>query len=160
MTRHSLSKKDKKRLSPLFLEMLGIEPETLRKLDVQVEKQQGFYVYYVDGEPALIVEDTGLAFPFLKYLIKKRIRPSGLPRVYVDEGAVVPLGKGADLMAPGVVKIEGDFGEGSIALVIGPQELAIAIMRMLVDSNKLRITRKGKVGKNIHHVGDKFWKSI
>jgi len=74
-------------------------------------------------------------------------------------GAVPNLCNGADLMAPGIVKITGDFQIGALIVVVDEKHSkAIALVKTLYSSKNLVEKKTGKAAKNIHYVGDRFWK--
>ena len=86
---------------------------------------------------------------------------SKLPKVIVDMGAIPHICNGADVMAPGIVRVEGEFGEGAITLIVDERYgKPLAIGRALMDSDRLRMIKRGRVVKNIHYVGDKIWRLI
>ena len=64
-------------------------------------------------------------------------------------------------MAPGIRKIEGEFGEGGLVSVVDERHgKFLAVGQSLADSKTLRATKKGKVVKNLHYVGDEVWESV
>lgn len=84
-----------------------------------------------------------------------------LPRVVVDQGAVPYVCRGADVMRPGVKKLEGEFEEGALVAVVDEKHgKAIAVGHSLRRSEALLEARRGPVVKVQHHVGDKLWKVL
>jgi len=84
-----------------------------------------------------------------------------LPRLTVDMGAVPHLCNGADLMAPGIVKITGEFQAEALAVVVDERfSKPIALVKTLYNSREISEKRQGKVARNIHYVGDRFWKAF
>jgi len=76
----------------------------------------------------------------------------------VDMGAVPYVCKGADVMAPGVVKVEGEFHKGDIIVIVDQKYgKPLALGESLQDSETTRSTKKGAVVKNLHYVSDKIW---
>ena len=62
-------------------------------------------------------------------------------------------------MRPGIVDWE-EFSEGDILVVyIEKYNTPVMIGRALIDSKELNDMKKGKVIKNLHHVGDIFWEA-
>jgi len=81
-----------------------------------------------------------------------------LPRVTVDMGAVPHIASGADVMGPGVTGADPGIREGDpVAIVDEKHAKAIAVGIALTNSEGMRVPR-GKVVKNVHHVGDDIWK--
>jgi PUA domain protein len=83
-----------------------------------------------------------------------------LPSVVVDMGAVPHICDGADVMAPGVVEVRGDFTPGDLVVVRDERHgKGLAVGRALVGSEELRSMRRGRAVKNLHHVGDRLWRA-
>ncbi|MBN1682243.1 RNA-binding protein [Candidatus Bathyarchaeota archaeon] len=83
-----------------------------------------------------------------------------IPSIIVDMGAIPFICKGADVMIPGIKKIEGEFIEGSIVVIKDVNnKKAISIGKALVSSNEIMKSNKGKAIQNLHYVGDKIWVS-
>ena len=69
-------------------------------------------VYILDDSPDFIRDGNGL-YPHLS-----SGKVNLLPSVVVDMGAIPYVCKGADVMAPGIVQVEGEFGKGDLVLVV------------------------------------------
>ena len=111
----------------------------------------------LDNLPVLLVLDKEL-IPTIA--IVKIAGPNSLPRVVVDEGAVKHLINGADVMVPGIVEAS-DFSIGDIVAVWDPKVTnPLVIGRALMSSDEIRGSKKGRAIKNLHHVGDKAWRTI
>jgi PUA-domain protein len=83
---------------------------------------------------------------------------SRLPKIVVDMGAVPYVCKGADIMAPGVVRIEGEFSKRDLVLVLDEKHgKMLALCETLYDAQEARNTKKGAVAKSLHFVSDKIW---
>ncbi len=110
-------------------------------------------VFMIDGRPFL-VSRKGRLIPALQNdsILAK------LPRVIVDMGAIPHVVNGADIMAPGIRKIEGEFAASGLVVVADEKfGKPLAIGAALVSSQKMSETRKGKVIENLHYVGDSAW---
>lgn len=153
--RYSLKSKETKAILQKVSERLKIDLEATmgRKVNVEVVEADEGQVILVAGRPLLFeVDDT--VFPTLLFteLLER------LPKFVVDMGAVPYVCKGADVMAPGVVKIEGDFSKGDIVVVVDQKHgKPLALGESLQDSETARATKKGAVVKNVHYVSDKIW---
>lgn len=80
------------------------------------------------------------------------------PTVVVDEGAVTPLKKGADVMIPGIKKIIKSFSKGDIVAVMEPGERYLIVVGIaLVDSSAIAPSVKGKGIENISRIDDEIW---
>lgn len=118
-----------------------------------VELDGGYQIYFLDGTPELLRID-GTLYPTLKCRCI-----DNLPSVVIDMGAVPYICNGADLMAPGIVKVNKDFVAGTIVIIKDERHgKSLAIGEALLDSDGIRKVKKGKVIRNLHHVGDRFWK--
>ncbi len=80
------------------------------------------------------------------------------PQAVVDEGAIRFLLNGADVMRPGIRKLD-DWGGAGRMVVIREEKKgrAIAVGPSVVPSTEAREMTKGGCVKNVHHVGDKYW---
>ena len=66
--------------------------------------------------------------------------------------------KGADVMAPGIVRVEGAFNKGDLVLVVDMKHgKALALGESLMDAEVARQIKKGPVIKTLHYVSDKIW---
>ena len=73
-------------------------------------------------------------------------------------GAVPFVCKGANIMVPGIVRVEDDFERDELVVIIDEKHskpLAIGIS--LFSSNEIRKMKQGIVIKNLHFVSDKIW---
>jgi len=113
-------------------------------------------IILIGGLPVFIIIDDEI-FPTL--LNTEVI--SELPSLIIDMGAVSHLCNGADLMAPGIVKITREFTADALALVLDVRfSKPIALVKTLCASSEITEKKHGKVALNIHHVGDKFWEAF
>jgi len=123
---------------------------------IELAETQTVEIFIINGKPLFV----RLAGTFLPTLISNGVF-SLLPKIVVDMGAVPHICNGADLMAPGIVQIAGDFNPDDLLLVVDERygkPLAIGIA--LFDSHAMRKVEHGKVVRNIHYVGDKLWKML
>ncbi len=162
LRRWVLSKKDKKKL---FNEITRLYPglNLSRDLNIEIVIEDDIQLYLFNSIPAFIelyYSDRRLLVPHLKYLLKTEFR-RWLPVLVVDEGAVKPISRGADLMRPGIIRIEGTFKAGDIVAVVEPSRgLPLAIHLAQYDSEEIIAMEKGRVSKSLHHLGDKYWKLV
>jgi len=130
--------------------LVCVHPATVEK----AELEDGISVYLIDGV-ALLARVGGVLFPTLKSPCLER-----LPTVVVDMGAVPYVCNGSDVMAPGIVEVRGDFQKGGLVIVRDVQHgKSLAIGKAKISSNEMTTSKKGKVIKNLHHVGDKLWRA-
>ena len=155
LRRHFLKEGEAKRVLNDFSKLLDTKPEQLfgSKPKVEVLETRQAKIFLSNGVP-FSVKVGNTIFPTLLF----NEASSLLSKVVVDMGAVPHICGGADIMAPGIVRIDGKFSEADFLLVV--DELhgkPLAIGQALFDSGTLRATKRGKVVKNIHYVGDKIW---
>jgi len=113
-------------------------------------------ILLLDEKPTFI-ESGGDIFPTLL----NEIVLSKLPSIIVDMGAVPHICNGADIMAPGVIKVDGEFNVGSIIVIVeGKFSKRIAIAKALITSQEMTGKKYGKVAKNIHYISDRFWDAL
>ena len=150
--RRVLGRKDVRKLSEEIEALLG--PVDFNTLS-QAQVEGGVIVYLLDGVVQFArIGDT--LFPTLNNpdLVE-------LPSIVVDMGAIPYICNGADVMAPGIKEVRGDFGEGGLIVVRDVEhEKALAIGASLASSGEIKTMKKGKGVKNLHYVGDKIWKVI
>lgn len=149
--RRVMRRKDARRLMKEAAALLGgIQPATVEQAELEDEVS----VYLFDGAP-LLARVGEVLFPMLicPFLDK-------LPTVVVDMGAVPHVCNGADVMAPGVVEVVGDFEEGGLVVVRDVRHgKAIAVGTALASSEEITAVEGGKVVRNLHYVGDDLWRA-
>ncbi|NOZ89266.1 MAG: DUF1947 domain-containing protein [Crenarchaeota archaeon] len=156
MRRWQLSKKDRRRLLER-LHQLYPAMELPREARIEKLVEEDITLYLLDGRPWLIELEDKL-IPHLAWLLPDRYR-GVLPYIVVDEGAVKPISRGADLMRPGVLRFEGDYGEGDIVVIVEPGRLLpLAVHEALLPRSEAERMEKGRITRSLHHVGDRFWK--
>lgn len=150
--RRVLGRKDARRLSDEIKALLGpVEFKTLGQAQVD-----GDIIVYLFNGIVQFARRNGTLFPTLN---NHNLRE--LPFVSVDMGAIPYVCNGADVMAPGIKVVQGDFEEGELVVVRDIEYgKALAIGASLASSSEIRVMKKGKAIRNIHYVGDKIWKAI
>ena len=84
-----------------------------------------------------------------------------LPKVVVDMGAVRHVCNGAGVMAPGIVRYEGDFGKGGLVLVVDVKfGKTLALGEAQYNSEAAKSIKQGVVVKNLHFVSDEIWNAM
>ncbi len=92
--------------------------------------------------------------PTLKLLATKQL----LKKIVVDMGAIPFLIKGADVMRPGIKKIEDNIGKDDYVLLVDEKYgKGIAVGQSKFSSEELKAIEKGKAITNRHYVGDVVW---
>ena len=155
--RYVLSKKERKKIVQELMKMYpGFSIDKSVVVEIYEDKQLGKILIF-DGTPAFFLYGSKW-FPHLRYLLKNMI--PNVPSIVVDMGAVKPLLRGADLMAPGIREVRGEFKKGDPVVVVDEKyNKPFVVGVALVDSQDIvsGVIKKGKVVENIHRVGDKLW---
>ena len=119
------------------------------------ELEDGTIIYLIERNIAFVVRENMILPTLNNDMIEE------LPNVIVDMGAIPYVCKGADVMSPGIVKIDGEFEKEALIIVRDVNHgKALAIGKALVSSNNMENMPKGKAIKNLHYVGDKTWSAI
>ena len=153
--RHFLKEKEAKRILLEVSKTLGTDIERLLgpKTGVEVNETEIAEVFIFNGR-SLLARSNGVLFPTLYF----EELFSVIPKIVVDMGAVPYVCKGADVMAPGVRAIKGEFEENDLLLIVDERHgkpLAVGIA--LFSSEDMKALNSGKIVKPLHYVGDKLW---
>ena len=96
---------------------------------------------------------------FIKHITNTII--DNLPSIIVDMGAVPYVCDGANIMAPGILRISDDFSKNEIVVIRDTNfKKALAVGKGLASSDDINKIKKGKVIQNLHYVGDKIWRLL
>ena len=153
--RYFLKDKEARKLLTDFSQRLKTNVEQLleSKSRIEVNETEAAEIFILNGKPLLARLD-GELFPTLAF---EEVLPF-ISRIVVDMGAVPYVCKGADVMAPGVVSVKGEFEENDLLLVMDERHgKPLAMGVALFNSQAMKNMKHGKIVKNIHHVGDKLW---
>ncbi len=156
--RHFLKEKEKKRFLLEVTNKLGTDIERLlgSKTHVEVNEIETTEIFIFNGRP-LIARSNDELFPTL---IFDELFPI-IPTIVVDMGAVPYVCKGADVMAPGVVAIKGEFEANDLLLVVDERHgKPLAVGVALFNSETMKTINHGKTVRNLHFVGDKLWSYV
>ncbi|MEM1771662.1 MAG: PUA domain-containing protein [Ignisphaera sp.] len=138
--------------------------DTLKQYEeIRLASDEDFSIIVFDSAPMLFkVKGYDAYIPTL-YALNYFYNTKGvriLPTVVVDEGAVKPLLRGADIMIPGIRKVVGSFSKGQLVAVMHPSERYFIVVGIaLMDSIGIAPTVKGKCISNISHLEDNVWKA-
>jgi PUA-domain protein len=156
--RCSLKSSDAKALMSKVAEQLGMRLSGFvdAKAGIEAVEAGKAELLLVDRKPVLF--RTGeRVYPTL--LFSEAL--AALPRAVVDMGAVGHICNGADVMAPGIVRFEGDFPQGSLIVVVDVKYgKPLALGEVVCDSEAAKGVKKGVVIRNVHYVGDEVWGAV
>ncbi|MGI0091639.1 MAG: PUA domain-containing protein [Nitrososphaerales archaeon] len=153
---YHLSKSARDELAENLTKILGGHQIKSKDLKTAESDDPNFTIVFDEKEKIYLGKknDSCDYFPLLK---DESILPS-LPVVTVDSGAIKFVCNGANIMRPGISKIDGDFQGGGLLLVREQKYgKAIAIGRATTARLEMESATKGAVVTNLHYVGDKFW---
>ena len=123
------------------------------KVNVEVFETETAEIFLINAKPLLVKAEKNI-YPTLRfdeYLQKA-------PKVVVDMGAVPYVCNGANVMAPGIRRFEGQFDENDIVIVVDEKHgRPIALGEILYDAEKAKNVSQGTVVRNLYYVGDKTW---
>ena len=136
-----------------------IEASVGKKLELQKsaqakcsEPEEG--IVFVDLDDYTFVGDKERYVPYLGSAKVLDLFPTAV----VDEGAIKFLLNGADVMRPGVRKLD-DWGPAGSLVVVKEEKKgrAIAVGVATVSGSDAAGMTKGSCLKNVHYAGDKYW---
>ena len=156
--RYPLKAKEAKQIIEEASKKLRLDLEALfgAKANVEVVESNVGEIYLIDGKPVLY-KTGGVVLPTLLFAEFN----AKAPKIVVDMGAIPYVCKGATVMAPGIVRVEGEFIKGDLVLVVDMKHgKALALGESLLDSETAKQTKKGPVAKTLHYVSDKIWNYI
>jgi PUA-domain protein len=156
--RYPLKAKEAKQILEEASKKLGLDLDGLfgAKANVEVVESDVGEIYLIEGKPILYKTGDSVlpTLLFSEFTAKA-------PKIVVDMGAIPYVCKGATVMAPGIVRIEGEFGKGELVLVVDMKHgKALALGESLLDAETAKQTKKGPVVKTQHYVSDKVWDYI
>lgn len=148
-----LSRRDSTEMVQKIESSLGLSLNLSKSAQAQcAEPEEGVVFVTLDGLEFL---QSGEAFlPYLGSSGTLALFPS----VFVDEGAIKFLINGADVMRPGIRKLD-DWGATGRIVVVKEEKKgrAIAVGPATVSGAEASAMSKGSCIKNSHHVGDRYW---
>ncbi|MEM3759489.1 MAG: DUF1947 domain-containing protein [Candidatus Bathyarchaeia archaeon] len=126
------------------------------KVKVEILETEFAEIYLFNGKPLLAKTEEKI-FPtlvFSEFL-------GSAAKIIVDMGAVPHICNGADVMAPGIVRFEGQFERGDFVLVVDEKYgKPLAVGEALFDIDEAAKTKQGVIVKNVHFAGDKIWNFV
>ena len=156
--RHFLREREVTQILDELSQKLNLDIKQLlgTKTQIEVAQTQMAKIFFVNNRPILAIINDSL-LPTLLFEEALRL----LPKIVVNMGAVSHICNGADIMAPGVVRIEKEYKTNNYVVIADerhnkPLALAIAI----TDSQTALKMQHGKIAKNIHYVGDNLWNQL
>jgi len=154
--RYSLKSKEAKQILTEASQRFKLDLDNLfgNKVNIEVVESEAGQIYLIDSKPLMFKSESILPLlGFTEFI-------NAAPKITVDMGAVPYVCKGANVMAPGIRRVEGEFAKGDLAVIVDEKHgKALALGESMFDAATLRETKKGLVIKTLHYVSDKFWNS-
>ncbi len=158
--RHLLKSKDKKKFILKLNEMIPNNESLINeiisaKTKVEwIKLDQNQEIYAIDNILTFWLSNNKL-IPLLSYLMNNTLPYKS---IYVDQGAIKFVSKGADVMRPGITTINPDIKKGDIVTIKDPKhERVLAVGEALFDADEMKSKSKGKVIKCVHSLTDGIW---
>lgn len=153
--RHLLKKRDQKKILNQIENDLGTPIKNLERSRLEDGLMDNdMHVLLLDGD-IIFWESDGRMVPTLHALLNGAVK---IPQVTVDMGAVKYVVNGADIMRPGITKLDDGIRKGSIVAIVDERhEKPIAIGISKMSSEEMRSVTHGKVILSLHYVGDNLW---
>ncbi len=120
-----------------------------------IQTDAGDTLYAVNNVLKIWKSNEGY-IPVLTLLLNKQV---DLKKIVVDKGAIRFVTNGADVMRPGITKIDPSIKIGDIVVIVDENhDRALAIGRAMLDAKQMENKTSGKVVKNLHTIQDDVWK--
>jgi PUA-domain protein len=120
-----------------------------------IETESGDVLYAVNNELRLWKSNEGF-IPVLTLLLNNKIK---LKKIMVDMGAIRFVANGADIMRPGITKIDSSIIKGDVIDIVDEtHNRTLAVGKALFDAREMEAKKSGKVVKNLHTIQDAVWK--
>jgi predicted RNA-binding protein (TIGR00451 family) len=149
---HPLSKKDLEKIDA-YLSLFGFDKKKDTIWSTRIEKR--VLVYLVNKKNPFLIEKDGLLLPFIEHAKKTEEICS---QMWIDDGAKERVAQGADLMAPGVVRLKEK--QNNVVLIEALDNSVVAIGLLENDFKEKIADGHGKVAQNLHHRNDRLYKLI
>ena len=156
MRRQVASKHDSRDYIEQVEKASGLDLGASRSSQVEVVEPEPGRKFLVIDQKHVFLDKEGALMPFVGSQPTLQL----LPSVFIDEGAIRFILKGADVMRPGIVRYD-EWGAKDSFVVVrdDKKERGLAIGRACVASQEMGTMSKGVSVKNLHHAGDAFWES-
>lgn len=158
--RHFLKSKDKKQF---IQDLLAKHPNKIEEIKKIVNKKSKIEwiklgnneeLYAINDKLSFWVKDTDF-IPLLSYLLQYDLPYKS---IVVDQGAVKFMAKGADVMRPGIIKIDPTIKKGDIILIRDPNHNKVLMVgKALYNAKEIENKESGRVVSAIHSLSDNIW---
>ena len=116
--------------------------------------EKGDILYAINNVLKLWKSNEGY-IPVLTLLLENKVN---LKTIIVDMGAVRFVTNGADIMRPGITKIDPLIKKGELLKIVDEKNnRALAVGKAMFDTKEMEAKTSGKVIKNLHTIKDDIW---
>ena len=116
--------------------------------------EKGDILYAINNVLKLWKSNEGY-IPVLTLLLENKVN---LKTIIVDMGAVRFVTNGADIMRPGITKIDPLIKKGELLKIVDEKNnRALAVGKAMFDAKEMEAKTSGKVIKNLHTINDDIW---
>ncbi|MCL1977646.1 MAG: DUF1947 domain-containing protein [Candidatus Bathyarchaeota archaeon] len=153
--RYSLKSKEAKQSLSEASKRFKMDLDTLfgNKANIEVVESEVGQIYIANTRPVMFKAEE----VFLPLLCFTEFIETA-PKITVDMGAIPFVCKGANVMAPGIRRVEGEFSKGDLVVVVDEKHgKALALGESMFDAVVFREIKSGPVIKTLHYVSDKYW---
>jgi PUA domain protein len=154
--RYSLKAKEAKQILSESSQRFKMDLEALsdsKTSTIEVVETEVGQIYIVNAKPTMFKTEEGFLplLGFTEFI-------EAAPKVTVDMGAIPFVCKGANVMAPGIRQVEGEFSKKDLVVIIDEKYgKPLALGESMLDSSIFKETKNGAVIKTLHYVSDKYW---
>ena len=158
--RHYIQKSEIKTLKEDFLkqydeEFLNQVFPKKAKIEV-IQTEQGNTLYAINKELKIWKTDEDGFLPVLTFLLNNKVK---IKSIVVDMGAIRYVANGADVMRPGITRIDPSIKKDEIIQIIDEtHDRPIAVGKAMFNAKKMEDMKEGKAVKNLHTIQDSIWK--
>ena len=116
--------------------------------------EKGDTLYAINNVLKLWKSNEGY-IPVLTLLLENKVN---LKTIVVDMGAVRFVTNGADIMRPGITKIDPLIKKGELLKIVDEKNnRALAVGKAMFNAKEMEAKTSGKVIKNLHTIKDDIW---
>jgi len=148
--RKLLRKKEIRKLEGL------IKEEILKKVKLEEFKDNEGDFIFSNGIPLLFKFNNSWVLTLHSFI--KEFNEVQYKKIIVDAGAIKFIVNGADIMRPGITKINLEIEKGEILIIKEEtHNKSLALGVALFSGQEMGSMDSGKVIKSLHYVGDFIW---
>ena len=139
-----------------FYEPAFVDKAIPKKSSVELIQTEDDDILYAVNNQLVLWKSKDGYIPVLTLLLDKVVE---LKKIVVDMGAIRYVSNGADVMRPGITKIDPTIKKDEIIEIVDEKhDRAIAVGKALYNAKEMELLEKGKAALNLHCIQDGVWK--